>query len=194
MKNLLLITALLSLNAYATKPTPPPAADQEQQQAQSQQQSALAKAIQAQHATTGNQSMGDQISNLQFRYDAASASAAAIDLAYCSDGNSAQGLKGGFGVGQVNFVCESIMGINVALSRASAEILQAKECHDSKNEETKKLAQEHLDRAHTAFEDVADIQELVNDYIQDRSKTAKWGAWTRDLSLPLVILGVLIAL
>lgn len=136
----------------------------------------------------------DSINQLSIQYEASASSAASIDLAYCSDGGSGQGLKIGLSSGQVNFICESIMVIRANLSVAQAELLAAKECHDSNDKNIRKLYQGHIDRAHKAFRDNVKINDRINKYISRRAKTASIGAQTRDLSIPLIILVALIAL
>ena len=66
-------------------------------------------------ATNAANNTASQILNVTTEYEAVSASAADLNLAYCTDGMSGQGTGGGGSVAQLNYICETDMAIKLLL-------------------------------------------------------------------------------
>jgi hypothetical protein len=133
-------------------------------------------------AATGAVSM-----TVRTKYDSVASSAAELNLAYCSDGVSGQVESFGFSSGQVNFICESVMALNVVMTWAESELATA----DALEPIDKNLADSHIIKAQQHILEGEGIMQKVVDYIDGRSNTAGIGAAGRDLSVPLGIIGLL---
>jgi hypothetical protein len=114
-------------------------------------------------------------------YEAVSASAASLNLAYCSDGASGQAEEGGFSIGQVNYVCEAMASLKISLLLVDMEIA----AHESTGVDV------HLIRANEYMSDSREIMMDVVSYIKSRRNTAGISATSKDLTWPVGLLALL---
>lgn len=117
---------------------------------------------------------------LNHRYEAVSATAAALMIPGCNSGASAQSKSGGLGLSQRSPSCVNIDGINAAMRLADFYRRQAKLCPDDP------LQQAHLHiMAHMAIDDAEYYQGLQKALAGDRAKTGFINAWFTDTILPI---------
>lgn len=126
---------------------------------------------------------------LQMQHRTVAASAASIDLAYCSDAGSAQSEHGGLGFGQMNYICEAVAALKVTLLLIEMELAAAGLDHSSDSPDWV-----HVNKAHEYMMDAEGIMKDVVDYIDARDDTAGIAAMARDVTWPLILLGILLAL
>ncbi len=119
---------------------------------------------------------------LNHRYEAVSATAAALMIPGCNNGSSAQTESGGLGLSQRSPSCVYIDGMNSAIAAADFYRRQAKLCPDDP------LQQDHLHKmAHASIDEVEYYQGLLKSHAGDRSKTGWIASWFTDTIFPIAI-------
>ena len=117
--------------------------------------------------STGSQQSleaGDTILSLNNQLEAVSASSASLRLSYCTTGASSQSKRGGFAVGGPSYICEIQTTMSMIITNISQHI-----------------ASGDVEAAQEAFKRLDALEAQAYQYMQDRSNTASYGAWLRDI-------------
>ncbi len=150
----------------------------------------LSTSSQVESAGGSSQITDASVTNIIREWDAVASSTASLNLASCSSGASVQTKDGGLSTAQTDFLCEVDRTMKMSLAAAKGEIDAAKACKDDIARQ-----QEHLKTAHMYLNDARAVYKMGVNYIGDRSITASWGAWIKDMFLYVLgIIGIVVAL
>ena len=138
-------------------------------------------------AGSGSSADGYQAISVIEEYERVASSAASLNLAYCSEGVSGQADQGGFSLGNVAYICEAQMALQMHMILVESAI-SGYETH--KDIDTQ-IADEHLVEAHLLLEESKDMIRDVGSYINSRRNTAGIAAASRDAFFPVSLITLL---